>query len=142
MTPSILWLHDKALRISHPVFLHAPKQAKAIFIWDDAYFKRCDYSLKRLVFIYETLCTLPVEIIQGDTLTELKTFVPATVYIPYDYNLYVQSVLQEFSALTEVKVIPDEPFVITSNKANFKRFSKYWKKVGTSALMLNGKEDA
>ena len=142
MTQSIIWLHDKALRISHPVFLNASKQAKAIFIWDDAYFKQCDYSLKRLVFIYETLCTLPVEIIQGDTLNELKMFVPATIYVPYDYDPYIQNVLQTLSTLTKVKIISDEPFVMISNKANFKRFSQYWKKVGSSALTLNGKAHA
>ena len=71
MNDSLIWLHEDALCASHPVFSAAPSVCEAVFVWDDAYLQHAHYSLKRLVFLYETLCELPVTIIRGHTLEEI-----------------------------------------------------------------------
>lgn len=142
MTQSIIWLHDEALRLTHPVFAAAPLGATAVFFWDDTYFKNSGYSLKRLIFIYETLCTLPIEIIHGDTLTTLRMLEPSSLYIPYSYHPFIHNVMSELSAMMEVHMVQDEPFVTISKETDVTRFFKYWKSAEQSAFMINGGGDA
>ena len=71
MADKLLWVHDKALRFGSD-FCEANESFKAIHIWDDEYYRTQRYSLKRLVFIYETLLELPLEIIHGNTLDILS----------------------------------------------------------------------
>ena len=66
----LIWLHEDCLRATHNLFAHAP-DAQAVFIWDDAYMSAMHYGLNRRVFIYESLCQLPVEIYAGDTVATL-----------------------------------------------------------------------
>jgi hypothetical protein len=141
MTHSIIWLHDEALRLTHPVFATAPACADAVFIWDDTYLKNSGYSLKRLIFIYETLCTVPIDIIHGDTLTMLRTLAATSLYIPYSPNPFVQNIISELSAIMEVHVVQDVPFVRVSEDIDVTRFFKYWKRAEQSALMFNGGDD-
>lgn len=142
MKPSIIWLHDEALRLSHPVFSAAPVSAKAIFIWDDAYLRQSNYSLKRLVFIYETLSALPIEILHGDTLTILGQISASSLYVPYSHNSFVQSIMHDLAKIKEVHFIKDEPFVKISHDTEFRRFFSYWNKAEKSAFVVNGGSDA
>ena len=64
MADKLLLVHDKALRSGFDVY-EASESFKAVHIWDDEYYRSQRYSLKRLVFIYETLLDLPLEIIQA-----------------------------------------------------------------------------
>ena len=142
MTQSIIWLHDEALRLTHPVFFSAPLGAKAVFIWDDTYLKSAGYSLKRLLFIYETLCTLSIDIIHGNTLATLKLLAPSLLYVPYGLNSFIQNVVSELLSVMEVHIIQDEPFVTLSSDKNFTRFFQYWKSAEQLAFMINGVGDA
>ena len=142
MKQSLIWLHEEALRKSHPVFLTAPENTQALFIWDDNYFKQRGYSLKRLVFIYETLCTLPITIFQGDILDVLTQYNPSILYIPYSYSDFVQNVACKLSGLVKIEWVDDEPFVNLPQKSAFKRFFQYWKKAEKFALTENGKKHA
>jgi len=142
MTNSIIWLHDTALRISHPVFSAAPQDAKVIFIWDDAYFKSRGYSLKRLVFIYETLCSLSIDIILGNSLKILMELKPTELYIPLKHNAYVDEVLYKLSREMKIHLVPDEIFASIPKNCKFWRFFQYWKKVEKSAFLVNGGIDA
>lgn len=142
MTQAIIWLHDEALRITHPVFSAAPEDTKAIFIWNDQYFRQQNFSLKRLVFIYETLCDLPIKIISGNTLDVLKQLEPSIIYIPYTNNNFVKNIVHQLSGLVKIKMIEDESFVVLPKKLNFKRFFKYWNSAQKTTFMLNGSEHA
>jgi hypothetical protein len=142
MTQSIIWLHDEALRVTHPVFSAAPLGTKAVFIWDDTYLKSTEYSLKRLLFIYETLCTLSIDIIHGDTLTTLKLLGAFSLYVPNSQNYFIQNIISELSAVMEVHTIQDEPFVSMSKIKNFTRFFQYWKHAEQTAFMVNGEDSA
>ena len=65
----LIWLHDEALRASHPVLSPVSSQLPAVFIWDNAYFDAMHTGFKRRVFIYEALAELPVETVSYTHLT-------------------------------------------------------------------------
>lgn len=122
MITSLIWLHEESLRTTHPVFNAAPVGTKAIFIWDDAYFKSTNYSLKRLVFIYETLCDLPVDIIYGDSLQVIKEFSPTNLYIPKTNNPLLEEIIASFKDITSINIVEDEQFAMIKNPIKFRRF--------------------
>jgi len=138
MTSSLIWLHDQALRNNHPVFSAAPDDSSAIFIWDEDYFKSMGYSLKRLVFIYESLCELPIDIIHGDTHETLRNLNPKNLFVPHSIDPFVTKIISELSQNRPVHVIRDEPFVRLPDDFTFKRFFNYWNKAEKRALMPNG----
>ena len=67
MTQHLIWLHEDALRASHPVLENFSREADAVYIWDDAYLQKMNYSFQRLVFIYETLTELSIPVYRGKT---------------------------------------------------------------------------
>ena len=71
MMTDIVLLDEMNMRTSNLSLPDDADRAKMIFIWDAEYFKRQNYSLKRLVFIYECLADLGVDVYQGDTLEVL-----------------------------------------------------------------------
>jgi len=88
----LLYIHDKALGSNHPIFSRINAETKAVFIWDDAYFKQRGYSLKRLVFIYETLCSMPVDIIYGTTSDVIKTIAPTKIITSFTADTPIQNI--------------------------------------------------
>jgi hypothetical protein len=142
MSVPLILLHEEALRITHPVFTVAPNDTKAVYIWDDDYFRRANYSLKRLVFIYETLCELPIEIFQGNTLMIIQGLAPSTLYLPTTNNPLLISLIDTLKLIASVELVADEAFVQIKSTASFKRFSQYWNKIEHSAFKLNGDMNA
>jgi hypothetical protein len=142
MTEPIIWLHEDALRITHPVVKAAPATARVIHIWDDAYLKNAGYGLKRLVFIYETLRTLPIEIIRGDTRDVLQKSGAGAFYIPASNTPFIKKIVDELSSNNNVTIIADEPFVHIAKPRDFNRFFQYWGKAEKSAFLHNGGADA
>lgn len=137
---SIILLHDQSLRLSHPVFMETPKDTSSIFIWDDEYFRESGYSLKRLVFIYETLCELNIDIIFGNTLDLLQDLSPSELYIPFSYNSYIHRVVSKLPKEIKIYMVPDEPFVSIPESSKFVRFFQYWNKAKKTAFILNGQD--
>jgi hypothetical protein len=137
---SIIWLHDQSLRLSHPVFDLATNDVKPLFIWDNKYFQESDYSLKRLVFIYETLCELNIDIIFGNTLDVLLDLAPQKLYIPFAFNPFIDNIISKLPTESKIYIVPDEPFVIIPDNFKFARFFQYWNKAKKSAFILNGQE--
>jgi hypothetical protein len=142
MTQALIWLHDEALRITHPVFASAPAETKAVFIWDDEYFRTANYSLKRLIFIYETLCELPLEIVRGNVLQAFSQLNPTELYVPTAN----QPLLRKYLAVIETKMmvhqVPDEAFATFKKSSDSKRFFQYWNKAEKTAFLHNGDADA
>jgi hypothetical protein len=137
MRESIIWLHDYALSINHPVFTIAPDNSRILYIWDNEYLKAENYSLKRLVFIYETLCSLPIEIFHGDTRSLLRQLDIATIYIPATPNILLQKIISDLAKTKNVIVVPEEPFVVLKNNKEFTRFFSYWSQAKSSAFTPN-----
>jgi len=138
MRQSIIWVNEDSLRLSHPVFSFSSVDIKAIFIWDDVYFKEAGYSLKRLVFIYETLCELPIQIIRGDTIAILKDYDLCLLYIPESINLFIRDIINQLPETIEINIIEGEPFVCLPRQTQYGRFFQYWNKVEKTALLVDG----
>jgi hypothetical protein len=142
MVEPIICLHEDALRSTHPVFKAAPANARVIHIWDDTYLRSASYSLKRLVFMYETLCALPLEILRGDTLEILRNCNASALYIPAAINPVFKSIIDAVSREIKVMVVADEPFVTIAKPSDFTRFFQYWGKAEKSAFLHNGGANA
>jgi len=122
----VLWLHDEALGPETSALLAYP-EAPAIFVFDEAWMAEEGLSLKRVVFIYECLLDLPVEIFRGDVTDEVRAFAdrheaeeivaPATPH---------PRLRQQGDALG-VRWHDGEPFVELQRRADLKRFSRYWR---------------
>jgi hypothetical protein len=138
----LIWLHEDMLRATHPVFAHAGDDATAIFIWDDAYFDVAGYSLKRRVFLYETICQLPVDIYRGDMMALLGQLAEAAaaqkIYTGTSPNPALQKIMQELSVTHELTQIDDEPFVTLDRTADLKRFFRYWNQARKTAFDVDG----
>lgn len=139
---SLIVLHEESLRMTHPVFYAAPLGTKVIYIWDDTYVQRCAYSLKRLIFIYETLCAMDVAILHGDTLNILQEIKPSNVYIPYTNNPLLLELIDTVRKVFPVQIVTDEPFVVLKKSIESKRFFQYWSKAEKTAFLINGGRDA
>ncbi len=137
MIKQIIWLHDKALSQNHPVFDNMNEGAKAIYIWDEEFFKKRSYSFKRLVFIYETLCQLQIEIIKGNTIEVLKSFKPEKIIIPFTVDTQINNLVEQLSKVFSVEIVEEKPFVNIGSGYEFNRFFKYWNKAKNTAFWIN-----
>jgi len=138
MNIALIWLHEEALRMTHPIFHAAPSGTKAVYVWDDDYFRRANYSLKRLIFIYETLCELSVDIIHGNTLAVIQELAPSMLYIPAANNPLIVSIIDSLKSVAIAQIVADEAFVVMKKPTDFKRFSQYWNKVEKCAFLKDG----
>ncbi len=118
----LLYIHDKALGSNHPIFSRINAETKAVFIWDDAYFKQRGYSLKRLVFIYETLCPMPVDIIYGKTSDVIKTIAPTKIITSFTADLPIQNIFKDISKQFELEFVYQPSFSQIDDSFEFKRF--------------------
>lgn len=145
MVNHIIWIHEKALNTKYFVLLPSDEQTKVIFIWDNQYFQDRSYSLKRLVFIYETLCQMPVEIINGNTFDVINSFAMNTnikITTSFTTDIKIKNIIQKLSKIYDIDVIKPKPFVQIPDDYPFKRFFNYWKKAQKSAFLVNGGHDA
>ena len=142
MNAPLIWVHEEALRMTHPLFKAAPERTKAIYVWDDDYFRAVNYSLKRLIFIYETLCELPIDIIRGNTLDVIRELAPPALYIPATNNALILNIIESLEAAFPVTVVEDETFVVIKKPIEFRRFFQYWNKAEKTAFLQNGGADA
>jgi hypothetical protein len=138
----LIIVHEGALRADHPVFAAAGAESRAIFIWDEIYLKRAEYSLKRLVFMYETLCALPFEVVAGEMGEVIKTLSPTKIFVPETSNPQLRAWLETASAYAPITWVEDVPFVVLKKSMEPKRFFQYWNKAERSALLKNGGADA
>ena len=73
----LVWIHEDALRATHPVFEAVSDGARVVFIWDSARFDAAFIGSKRQLFIYQTLVEMDVDIIAGQTADMLSSLVAA-----------------------------------------------------------------
>ena len=129
---NITWLHDKALHCT-PL---GPQgmQHRAIFVWDDDYFQQRDYTLKRLVFIYETLCAMPVEILPGDTVEVLLNLAPQRLYTQHTCDSIIKHMTSRLAEQIDLRLVTPPPFAYVPAQPVHKRFFKYWNKAKKTAF--------
>ena len=136
----LIWLHEDCLRASHNVFSHAP-DAQAVFIWDDAHMAAMHFGLKRRVFIYESLCQLPVEIYVGDTVSALMQLADRgqEIVTGKSPNPALKNIMQALRETIKVSAIADDPFVQMDSPPDLRRFYKYWNKAKKHAFSYDGR---
>ena len=141
MAEKLLLVHDKALRSGLDVY-EASESFKAVHIWDDEYYRRQGYSLKRLVFIYETLLELPLEIIHGNTLDILSKENLDHIVIPYSDDQALRNLFSKIEKIKTVHYLFETSFVHLDRTVEFKRFFKYWNQAKKTAFLSNGDRGA
>ena len=137
MADKLLLIHDKALRFGFGAY-EASEKFKAIHIWDDEYYRAQRYSLKRLVFIYETLLDLPLEIIHGKTLDILSKENHDHIVIPYSGDQALKNLFSKIEKIKTVHYLFETSFVNLDRTVEFKRFFKYWNQAKKTAFLING----
>ncbi|XDZ65762.1 hypothetical protein AB8880_12705 [Alphaproteobacteria bacterium LSUCC0684] len=138
--PDIRWIHDEALRADHPVFTNGDEDCRSVFIWDEAYFKAMHYGFARLVFVYEALGELPVDIVKGDTVTILTELATENGRI-ITADTPSRELLRRIEALRQimpVKLVREEDFVRFNSPPDLRRFFRYWNKARKSAMQFGG----
>lgn len=136
MNKDIVLFHEKALNKNFPGSHEINGATKRLFIWDDQYFKRRGYALKRLVFIYETLCQMEIEIAQGGILEVLHLLSPEQIITFFTADTEIKKILTQLSSLYAVKIIKPDPFVITPDSHDNKRFFQYWNQAKKTAFRI------
>ncbi len=129
--PELFWMHGDGLRQA--------SSAPALFVFDLSVLRRYRITLKRLVFLYECLLELEVDIERGDVLACLRqrlrrdglsqvatTDSPAPGFIKICRQLEAEANL---NILTEPLFL-EEP----AGGMDLARFSRYWQKVKASAM--------
>jgi hypothetical protein len=136
MAKPLIWVHGDFLSPNAPTFEQYP-DARAVFVFDDELLVFYDISLKRLLFLYESLLELPnLEIRRGDVAEELAAAVQehgadgiVTVYTVAPRFRDILGKLRKEKKLG-VEVLDPEPFADldeeTSAKLDLRRFSRYW----------------
>ncbi|MEM1282723.1 MAG: hypothetical protein AAGG81_04135 [Chlamydiota bacterium] len=128
----IFWVHEDSLNAGFKGF---EEVSSAIFVWDNNYFQQMNYSLKRLVFIYETLLELPIEIWEGNTVEVLEEQSKSKgVYVVATPNPLLQSYISELSKKVNVSIVKDEPFVENDLDEDYTRFFPYWNRIRNRVL--------
>lgn len=132
----LLWIHEDCLSPTAPPFAKYP-DAPALWVWDDSLLAAERWSLKRILFVYETLLELPVEIDGGDPVAVLEAYAKrmgagriVTVQSPSPRFAEIRGALR-----IPVEVLAPVPFVEVRGAIDLKRFSRYWKRAQASAFL-------
>ena len=145
----LVWLHEGALRLTHPVFAAGGPDAATIFIWDRDRLAASHVGIKRQLFIYETLAEMSesrsLDIHEGraeEVLPRLAAQAGAgRVLVPSSPD---PSLRAEIGAIRgavpdlEIVEIEETPFVTLANTPDLGRFFRYWNKARKSALRPQG----
>lgn len=141
----LIWLHEDFLSKNHPVFKSALRfgsATRAIFVWDQAYFKEMNYSFKRLVFIYESLVAMKAEIYVGDSFEVVKDLVVKNGFKQIASgrtpNPELNKIAQKISQIAPINFVSEANFVLLKSEPNLRRFFNYWNKAAKSALSKDG----
>ena len=140
MSDNILLLHEKSLCLENIIKDKNISYDKVIYIWDKDYFKRRDYSLKKLVFIYESLCEIPCEIISGNSIEVLDKLSPSRVLLQYPVDSHLLQLADHIADKFTLEYIYPNDFVTIDSKIEYKRFFKFWNKAKKTAFLIDGKK--
>jgi len=131
MNKTIIWVHGDCLNPHQTAFRLHPG-APAIYVWDDDLLLRRELSLKRILFIYESLLELPIAIRRGQVAEEIlaaaeehnrQTVVTARSVSPGFERICRQ--LRKYGV--QVYIYEEEPFINLPQEPDLHRFSRYWK---------------
>ena len=121
----LAWLHPDCLS---EAWLESGQ--RAIYVFDDAQIEAAGWGLKRIMFLYETLLGLPVEIHRGPTVETLISLAGpsgriVTVATP---DPWLCARITELRQSIPVDLKPAPVFVELEEPVDLRRFSRYWAK--------------
>ena len=132
MSARVFWIHEDAMSLNHPVFDEFIDGDVVCFVWDAEYLKAMGYGFQRLVFIYETLCEMGVEVLRGSTVDAVaeraRLAEASVVHVPATLNPALQTKIDALRARVHVEEVADSPFVDFDRPPTLRRFFGYWKK--------------
>jgi hypothetical protein len=133
----ILWIHGDCLSPGHPAFERYPGHP-ALWVWDDVLLDEWQISLKRIIFLYECLLELPVEIRRGDPATQILAFASEhaadTVITSESPGPRFRAICAALQPTLTVQILPVEAFILYNGQLDLKRFSRYWQVAEPYAL--------
>jgi len=128
--PVLVWVHGDSLSPTNPALLAYP-DAPAVWVWDEELLRQWRISRKRIVFIYECLLELPVEIRRGHVVQELTQAMHAhgakRLVTTHSPSPRFKQIVQELSRQFTLEMLPIPPLVPPQPHLDLKRFSRYWK---------------
>lgn len=126
----VLWIHADALSPAHPIW-QGRQGAPALFVWDEALLREWGISLKRVVFIYECLLELPVEIRRGAVAEQVLQFARLQgadqILTPASPSPRFRAICTELRQSMPVHVVEAAPFLDYDGPLELQRFSRYWR---------------
>lgn len=133
---AVIWVHEDALTRDNPVFQQAGTGSKSVFVWDANYLQNQGHSFKKLVFIYECLQDMDVDIIEGDTVEILSAYCAAgsRLFFAEPRNPDLLNLIAPLRRSYNVTIIDRQPLGGVSVKPEMKRFFRYWNKARLSIL--------
>ena len=141
----LVWIHEDALRATHPVFDAASDGTRAVFIWDSARFDAAFIGSKRQLFIYQTLAELDVDIIAGKTAEILSSLAASQdvnrLLVAETPNPAIHAELGTVRRTCrdlQIDNIAETPFVTLAATPDLGRFFRYWNKAKRGALRHGG----
>lgn len=145
----LVWLHEGALRLTHPVFAAGGPDAATIFIWDRDRLAASHVGIKRQLFIYETLAEMSesrsLDIHEGraeEVLPRLAAQAGAgRVLVPSSPDPALRAeigAIRRAAPDLEIVEIEETPFVTLAKTTDLGRFFRYWNKARKSALRPQG----
>ena len=145
----LVWIHEGALRLTHPVFAAGGPDAATVFIWDRDRLAASHVGIKRQLFIYETLAEMSesrsLDIHEGraeEVLPRLAAQAGAgRVLVPSSPDLALRAEIGAIRRAVpdlEIVEIEETPFVTLANTPDLGRFFRYWNKARKSAIRPQG----
>ena len=145
----LVWLHEGALRLTHPVFAAGGPDAATIFIWDRDRLAASYVGINRQLFIYETLAEMSesrsLDIHEGraeEVVPRLAAQAGAgRVLVPSSPDPALRAeigAIRRAAPDLEIVEIEETPFVTLAKTPDLGRFFRYWNKARKSALRPQG----
>ena len=135
---NLIWLHEKSLKYKSFWQDKLGEDYESIHIWDNDYYKKRNYSFQRLVFIYETLCDLEIDIVSGNIITTLQSININKLIIPLSIDTEITKICNLLVKEIDIKFIHDDKFVDIKEGTKFNKFFKYWSYAEKIVFMHNG----
>lgn len=132
---TLIWVHEDAMTLDHPVVQAAGADARAIFIWDTDEHDRRDYSAKRRVFIYECAHDLNIPIYAGDPHEVLKALADGgNIYTASTPDPYINAKISDLRDEIEVITIDAPELAQIPANTDTGRFFRFWNRAKKTAM--------
>ncbi len=133
---SLIWIHEDAITLDHPVMDAAGSHAEPIFIWDTDRHDTLGYSLKRRMFIYECALDLNIPIYANNPYTVLTALSKGrAIYAANSPDPHIKDILSDLNESYDVVIIEAPSLTQVPDDTETGRFFRFWNKAKKTALV-------